>query len=317
MGSILDLKKKFEKFRNDLSNLKDSVVTINPDENGMIDRECPKDNCRSHFKVHADDWKYIVKDEEVFCPFCRNNSKAQDYLPVEQKRILVANVRRSIVASWKYGNSIVSNIAPLTSSEKFELDIQCEKCKVRFAVIGAAYFCPSCGYNSIEKTALASIEKILLKAQKIEIIRDSLEVSLSKDEAAVITKNILEKSVSDYIGTLQAFSEVKYKQLSKSDPPFNIFQNVEKSNHLWLKLSGQGYQTWLTALELNQLIVFTQQRHLLEHKGGMVDAKYLTVSNDQNYIVGQRLIIKKDDVVKLGNLILKIISSINNLSNSQ
>ena len=108
-------------------------------------------------------------------------------------------------------------------------------------------------------------------------------------------------------------SETKYNHLSTTTSPFNVFQNVEKSNKLWIALKAQGYETWLSKADFNCLLVFTQRRHLLEHKGGLVDMKYLQVTNDKSYIEGDRIIVKTNDIIVLGKIVLKIIHNINKL----
>jgi hypothetical protein len=40
-----------------------------PDADGYIDRQCPATECDFVFKVLKDDWRDIVRDEAVWCPF--------------------------------------------------------------------------------------------------------------------------------------------------------------------------------------------------------------------------------------------------------
>ena len=313
MGTIHDMLRKLERLEQEFDNLSGQPVPIIPDKKGMIDKQCPREQCLSFFKVNAQDWKDIVKDEEVFCPFCRNASPAVDYFPKDQKHALATNVRQAILRHWHHGTSMIENLEALISTDQFELNIQCEKCKVRFSVIGAAYFCPSCGFTSVESAAWESIDKLISTAQKISIIQNTLEQSLTKDEAATIAKKIIENSLSDCIGTLQAFSESKYKNLSNEAPPFNAFQNVDKSNQLWIALKSQGYDNWITVREKRDLFIYTQRRHIIEHKSGIVDAKYITTTNDIIYKEGDRIVVNPHDIITLGNVILKIIGCINKL----
>src|SRR6266511_584848 len=140
MATFDDLIRKIENLETEILNLSGKKITILPDANGMIDRECPKAECNSHFKVNSDDWQMKVKKEEAFCPFCHNNSEAQDYLPQHQREEILKSIRRSIMDNWKYGTPILHNIIRLESQEEFELKIVCENCNMRFSVIGAAYF---------------------------------------------------------------------------------------------------------------------------------------------------------------------------------
>lgn len=305
--------RKVEGFKAEFESFLNTPIPLTADGNGMIDRQCPKDSCALLFKVNFDDWKNIIRDDECFCPACRNNSQASDYMPVSQRRELVKNVRKSIMNNWNYDLPMSQGLQGVSATEEFEVAIRCEKCNVRFSVLGAAYFCPCCGHSSVEKTAINAIRKLIYTAQHIDTIQKSLENNHTKDDATIITRQIIESAVSACIGTLQAFSETKYNQLSSTPAPFNVFQNVDKSNKLWVALKGQGYAQWITALETQQLSLFTQRRHLLEHKGGIIDSKYLAATHDPDYAVGERLVIHPADIIVLGNVIEKIITAITQL----
>lgn len=45
-------------------------VPVAADEKGYIDKECPADPCRFAFKVRADDWRELFRDDAVYCPRC-------------------------------------------------------------------------------------------------------------------------------------------------------------------------------------------------------------------------------------------------------
>ena len=131
MGTIQDVIRKFKNFQENIENLSSKTISIIPDAKGMIDRQCPREECKSYFKINAEDWKNIAKDEEVFCPFCRNNSKAQEYLPKEQRQAAVNSIRKIIMDDWHHGVSMLQSIASIESKEEFELSVQCENCNTR------------------------------------------------------------------------------------------------------------------------------------------------------------------------------------------
>ena len=54
-------------------------VQISYDEEGYFDRECPSEECQFQFKVHLEDWKVKVRDEEVFCPFCGHTADSTEW----------------------------------------------------------------------------------------------------------------------------------------------------------------------------------------------------------------------------------------------
>ena len=54
-------------------------INLELDDNGYLDRVCPSDECGTHFKVLFDDWRDIVRDEEVFCPLCRHDGESDEW----------------------------------------------------------------------------------------------------------------------------------------------------------------------------------------------------------------------------------------------
>ncbi len=54
------------------------------DDNGYLDRLCPSEECGTHFKVMFEDWRDIVRDEVVYCPFCRHDAESSDWNTSEQ-----------------------------------------------------------------------------------------------------------------------------------------------------------------------------------------------------------------------------------------
>ena len=54
------------------------------------------------------------------------------------------------------------------------------------------------------------------------------------------------------------------------------------------------------------LKIYFQRRHLFEHNNGMIDEQYLLKTGDTNYIVGQRLIIRKHEIEKVLEILKKL-----------
>ena len=47
----------------ELGQTKSYSMQVLPDKDGFFDKECPNDECLSKFKVNADDWKNLFRDE--------------------------------------------------------------------------------------------------------------------------------------------------------------------------------------------------------------------------------------------------------------
>jgi len=295
-------------------------VPIESDEKGYIDKQCPNEDCEFIFKVNKEDWANIFKDEAVWCPLCRHEATADQWFTIEHVEHAKAEalnvVKGKINNALRSGaqkfnrrqpkNSFISmsmkvnggtkrtHIIPAKAAESMQLEIQCEKCDSRFAVIGSAYFCPACGYNSVTRTFYDSLRKIRTKKDNVEVVRTALIDSTGKDEAELTCRSLIETCISDGVVAFQKYCEGMYEPYGKS--PFNVFQRLEDGSKLWEKAVKKGYASWLTEGELKVLSILFQKRHLLSHNEGIVDLKYIQKSGDTSYKEGQRLVIVDRDV---------------------
>jgi len=327
----------FEKLLKELEDLQNNRVSIpvKSDGDGYVDRECPNADCLFIFKVHEDDWRDIFRDEAVFCPMCRHEAKSDSWWTQEQLKhaqeeafkyvssridqALVAGARdfnarqpKNAFISMKmtYSGHALSThfMLPIPASEEMQLKINCKKCQARYSVIGSAFFCPSCGHNSAEETFDSSIQKIEAKIRNLPLIRQAVS-KVSKDEAETTCRSLIESSLNECVVAFQRFCEVVFAEHSPATKlKFNAFQNLDIGGDYWQELLTESYANWLTASELKQLNLLFQQRHLLAHTEGIVDQKYIDKSGDHSYKPGQRLVVKEKDVLKLVELVNKIVT---------
>src|SRR5215472_9084293 len=93
----------FDKLKRELRDLDGThqiTVSIPSDADGYLDREFPSEECLFGFKVHEDDWRAKVRDEEVFCPFCGHTAESGKWATQEQaehcKKAALAYVQQRI-----------------------------------------------------------------------------------------------------------------------------------------------------------------------------------------------------------------------------
>lgn len=306
-------------------------VTIQSDEKGYFDRECPNENCLYAFKIKMRDWEEKVSDEKVHCPMCGHVDTsdkwwtqqqldemeelaanwAADYIGKELDKVfgnLAKSTRRNkfIKITYKPGKRISFINNPIGQSEEWELEITCDNCGTQYSVIGSAYFCPCCGYNSASRVfdeSLDTVEKMLSSLPKM---REMFSEMYGKDKADTMCRGILESTLGDIVSAFQKFAECRYTELSGQSARVNDFQIVEKGSNLFLQASGFGYSSWLTVSEIKRMNLFFQKRHLLEHNNGLVDQKYIDKSGDHSYGVGQRLVVREADSNELLCIIRKL-----------
>ncbi len=295
-------------------------VSIESDEKGYTDKQCPAEDCEFIFKVNNDDWSNIFKDEAVWCPLCRHEAPADQWFTIEQvehvKAEALAVVKGTINNALTSGaqkfnrkqpkNSFISmsikvsggikrtHTIPAKAAELMQLEIQCENCESRFAVIGSAYFCPACGHNSVTRTFSDSLRKIRAKKESVQIVRNALNESIGKDEAELTCRSLVETCISDGVVAFQKYCEGMYEPYGKI--PFNAFQRLEQGSSLWESAIQKGYDTWLSNDNLKALNILYQKRHLLAHNEGIIDSKYLQKSDDNSYKEGQRIVVSERDI---------------------
>lgn len=303
-------------------------VPLEADAEGYIDKECPSESCLFQFKVHEDDWKNIVRDEEVFCPACRHRAPAKSWYTHQQieagKEYAFAQVRgkinramRTDARDWnrrqprnafiQIGLTVKGGseplLLPITAAEPMRLRYCCEECNCRYSYVGAAFFCPSCGMNSASHT----FRQTLGATRAVVNIRETLEKTLDRDQAAVVMRSLLEKGIQDAVTCFQRLAEEIYALVPGAEPARkNAFQNLDAGSQLWTKATGVSFDTFMSAEEMARLRVCFQRRHVIAHRQGIVDQNYIDRSGDISYAVGQRLILHPADVLDYVDLIEKL-----------
>ncbi|MCD7770262.1 MAG: hypothetical protein LUH36_09150 [Oscillospiraceae bacterium] len=306
-------------------------MTLISDEKGYIDRECPNKNCMFTFKINLQDWEEKVSDEEVHCPMCGFVGTSDQWWTqhqLESIRDNAANYAVSMITAqlddafrnftrstrknkyvkitYKPGKRITFQNNPIGQSEEWETDITCEKCGTRYSVVGSAYFCPCCGYNSAVSVFEESVDNIGKMLDSIPEMKLLLTKPYGKDKAETMCRGLLEGSIGDIVSAFQKFASCYYDKLTGKVSRVNDFQIVDKGSKLFQNATGKGYSEWLSEYELQKMNLMFQRRHLIEHNNGMVDQKYIEKSGDTSYVVGQRLVVKKSDVLELLTLTKKL-----------
>ncbi len=327
----------FDKLIRDLKRLERGTqvpIQIRLDEDGQIDRRCPSEVCQSDFKVVLEDWKAKVRDEAVYCPICRHESKGtnwntaaqQDYISRAARshiqKVIQGALREdssrfnsrqprggliSLSLSYRPGSSIIA--VPPEAADRLRQHFVCEVCACRYSSLGAAFFCPACGHNSASTTFEKAVEAVRASVVALDAIRQMVSADAGEDAATDTCRQILESGLVRLVASFQRFAEATFHRLPNTASikvRENLFQNLSESSTVWRSATGKGYEDLLNASDFATLGVFFQQRHLFAHREGLVDQKYVEKSQDQTYKVGQKLIIKETAVIHLAELVERL-----------
>lgn len=306
-------------------------ITFLSDNKGYFDRECPNPNCLYVFKIHMKDWENKVSDEEVHCPMCGHVDTSDKWWTQEQldeMRDIVTSYALNVIQNtleksfkklanstrnnkfiqikYKPGRRISFINNPIGQREEWTTDIVCEKCQTRYSVIGSAYFCPCCGYNSALSVFNKSMESIKNMIDSLSEVKITLTNIYDVDTAETMYRQLLEGTIGNIVSAFQKFASCLYDEITGNTSRVNDFQIVDKGSQLFIDATGKGFETWLDYNEINDMKVLFQKRHLIEHNSGLVDQKYIDKSGDLTYSVGQRLVIKISDSIRLLEIINKL-----------
>ncbi len=322
----------FEELMKTLRSLESRTVSvpIKADAKGYMDMQCPAKACEFLCKVNEEDWKNICKDESVWCPMCRHEAPPNQWFSIAQvehaQKEAISMLQGEINQAMRSDASIFNRqqprgglismsmevkggshrtyVLPAPAAEAMQLEIQCEACAARFAVIGSAYFCPACGFNSVKRTFADSLRKIRAKKDGEDAVRTALSEVIGKDEAELTCRSLRESCLTDGIAAFQKYCEGLYEPFGSA--PMNSFQRIDDGNDLWRRALGAGYYDWLSSPEARDLMILYQKRHLLAHQEGIVDERYLQKSEDTTYKLSQRIVISRADIDVLLKLLEKL-----------
>lgn len=307
---------------------------VQMDEEGYLDKQCPVDGCRFSFKINGADWSELDADAQLHCPRCCHQAPLDqwvsehhvDQLRAQAGEYVSSQIGKALEDLAKSFNrrhskrgpvSISMNVTggprrrfesrPLTPAAEMSLKIRCEKCATGFAVIGAAYFCPCCGHNSVLRTFDDSIGTVETMLSELPGLRIFLRKANGVDEAERFCRAMVESGLGECVAAFQHFADRLYESTTGRKARRNAFQRIDEGSALWEEASGgRGYGEWLSDRESHNLARLFQQRHLLQHTGGIVDADYVERSGDQSYEIGQRIVVNPDDLHMLVAILHKL-----------
>lgn len=330
----------FENILRELNQLNGKTIkykyTIEADEEGYIDKECPNEDCLFQFKINSEDWTNICKNEAIYCPKCGKSATSDKWFTTEQieearmrslsninARIGRALSKDAIQFNNSQKNSFIKlnmkvsgfnkceSFLPISCKDIVQQKIVCEHCGTRYAVVGSAFYCPACGTNSASQTFNEFIKTTYSKLNNIDTIRSAIE---NKDNAERIIRALLESIPNDLVESLQCLSEAVYNKLpNKKVLKKNVFQRINDSDKLWKEAVNQSFENWLSQDEFEKFKIYYQKRHLFAHNNGIVDKEYLLKTNDKNYNVGERIVINTKDALEFTKLVEKVGNSILNI----
>ena len=271
------------------------AVPIEPDDDGMIGRECPQEGCHPrYFKIVLSSDSPSTTDQNesptlLFCPYCGTETDIKDYFTKAQKEYIFSMIRRDVyrniqdVFKGVSSPTLTFKPSPLPSvrhyvEEKLQRITECDNCAGNYAVYGAATYCPFCGSGTIRQHLTRDTDIIVGFLD----LRPELEAQKGNETGYYLLGNCLE----DCVGLFEGFMKRLYsKALEKSvteqqrqqklKKVGNAFQNFSKAEKMLRAEFGVELFDNASASDRRFLELQFAKRHLITHNLSEVDERYL------------------------------------------
>ncbi|WP_425399082.1 hypothetical protein [Aeoliella sp.] len=293
-------------------------VSIPTDEEGYLGRECPE--CESYFKITPGTGLENVT--ACVCPYCGHKAEQSDFATAQQleyaKSVVLQQVMGAVTKDLKgiarsfnrkSSGGLLSLKMDVRSKpstiqyyveKELETKVQCAACSLQYTIYGVFGFCPDCGVHN----SLQILEK------NLELARKELELATTAEDTELqqhLVGDALENAVSSFDGFGRAEVGTYADRSSNSKKATAIsFQNLTTAEEALQALFGFSLHSTVSADEWKLLVRCFQKRHLLAHKMGVVDEKYMKVTGDTNAVVGRKVVMGSQEVSKLLEAVAKL-----------
>lgn len=298
---------------NNLRNLASQFsISLPPDEEGFIGRECPVAECEGYFKVQPGTG---LKGESLscHCPYCGHGAGTDKFFTKAQveyaKSVVMSEVTGALLKDLKalefnhrprgpfgicFSLKVTGQPTAIRSyrEPKLETEVVCDKCKLHYTIYGVFGFCPDCAvHNSLQ---------ILNK--NLELVRKILAVAETQE--AQVAQHLVENALEDCVSAFDGFGREMCRVFAaKSDKPEKAaeirFQNITAARDRVKEQFSVDFAATTTHKDWDHIMRAFQKRHLLAHKMGVIDEEYLSATGDSPALIGRKVSISASEVREL------------------
>ncbi len=296
-------------------------VPIPRDDDGFVGRECPIEECLGHFKVKFGTG-LTGPGLECHCPYCGHSGDPNTFFTTEQieyaKSVAIRQITGAVRQDLKQfefnypargqfgiGISMKLQEGPLPAirhyrEQQLETDVVCSNCTLHYSVFGLFAYCPDCGiHNSLQvlERNLALVEKQLALALSVE----------NGELARHLVEDALENCVSAFDGFARETCRVRAAKSSDPSRASSMtFQNLVNADSSLRKLFSIDFAGAVEVLEWEQAKRGFSKRHVIAHRAGVIDEKYVNEANDPQAVVGHRVTVTPDEVTAVAHAVMAL-----------
>ncbi len=283
------------------------------DDKGLVGRECPNNDCTGLFKIKFGTGLEGT-DLLCTCPYCGHKASQDEFWTHDQLKLMRSEIKRQVVdpainqmsqrleRSFRHHRGVTYKANRIGTSlfryseTDLETDVTCDSCTLRYAIYGVFAFCPDCGRHNSQQILnknLDVVERMLAMANDADA-----------DVAEKIKEDALENVVSAFDGFGREVCRVNANAASEPAEAKEIsFQNVAGAERGLRRLFGFDLASCLQADAWQFVKRSFQKRHPFAHKMGVVDDKYVAKADDPHAVVGRKVVVTVDEILKLAGLV--------------
>jgi hypothetical protein len=305
-----------------------SSVSLPVGEDGFFGRSCPE--CETPFKMRADQYEALPEKVKLTCPYCGHEAEHSDFLTPDQRARATAAME-ALAEQWAHQQlhhmldgvfSSGQRRTPRTRSAGFGVSVEmtytpgsppplralpeiieararrtiaCQGCSNDYAVYGANAFCPVCGPRSALDTVRDAMSAARASLQ--------LEDHLSEEEretlrASGVFERFAVDALSSTVTLFEVFSRDQFGQRVADAESLvrgkgSIFQRLDDTADLFLEHADLDLRALAGPQRWGRLRETFSRRHVLVHRHGLVDERFLDQLHGSGLRVGQRLVISR------------------------
>ena len=287
-------------------------ISIPPDEEGFVGRECPVAECEGYFKIQPGTG---LKGENLprHCPYCGYVAGSDKFFTKAQveyaKSIVMREVTGALLKDLKslefnhrpsgaFGIGISMEVSGQPTAirhyreSKLETEVVCERCTLRYTIYGVFGFCPDCAVHNSLQILNKNLELVL----KLLAVAETQETQISQ----YLIENALEDCVSAFDGFGRETCRVFAAKAAKPDKAAEIrFQNIAAARDRVREQFGIDFTAITPPADWKHILCAFQKRHLLAHKMGVVDEDYLLATGESASLIGRKVSIAASEVREL------------------
>lgn len=302
-------------------------ISLPPDEEGFIGRECPVPECEGYFKLQPGTG---LKGGNLpcHCPYCGHGAGSDKFFTKAQveyaKSVVMREVSGALLKDLKslefnhrprgaFGIRISMKVTGKPTAlrhyreSKLETEVVCDRCTLRYTIYGVFGFCPDCAVHNSRQILNKNLELV----EKLLAVAETQEPPVAQH----LIENALEDCVSAFDGFGRETCRVFASKAVKPEKAAEIrFQNIGAARDRVREQFSVDFAATAAPADWKHILRAFQKRHLLAHKMGVVDEDYLSATGDSPSLLGRKVPITATEVRalvgQLQSLVTKLFRSL-------